>query len=347
MINPFSWITNSRAKSDLGIPIFEALKLHVATEGAPDSDALRPVISERIENLQTRLRTRLDRPSWGPITKKRQAPKPTDTHSWWQRLPLISRFFDPQPTDEFDEEYRAGENRPLNEIIARNLEESQRYKGFRWLYLGAVVFGLAVFALAMKVDYEIMNEFWTRALANEFFEVPSRLANSIVFKSSQVVIATIAFHFLLGLMGNWARAPLIIISFLLSVAMVLGFGLLNMGQTIPVEKFAAFSQVSMFQPVDNPFVELGIDVPTTTTVAPPPPGIVSVQGMQTVNSLSWIVAPAIVFLVVTAIGALALHGAETNIKNFVKARDYKNRRAHEREWRGLKLLQQDLNGTST
>jgi len=40
----------------------------------------------------------------------------------------------------------------------------------------AVILGMGVFLTALFVDYNIISEFWTRALSNEFGEVPPALA---------------------------------------------------------------------------------------------------------------------------------------------------------------------------
>ena len=59
------------------------------------------------------------------------------------------------------------------------------------MHVMAILVGILIFAGALFVDYTIVSEFWTRALANEFLELPGSLADSVGFKSLQVLFAAI------------------------------------------------------------------------------------------------------------------------------------------------------------
>ncbi|HIA55326.1 MAG TPA: hypothetical protein EYN91_25130 [Candidatus Melainabacteria bacterium] len=189
-----------------------------------------------------------------------------------------------------------------------------------------------------------MTEFWTRALANEFLEVPSSLANSILFKSFQVVIATIAFHFFLSLLGVRGRAMFVLLFFVLSVVMVAGFGFINARQAMPADELAILEQSPAAKALDDPFEKLGIvSSAEAAIISPPSSTVISADTIRSTQALSWFLSPALVFLVVTAVGALSLQVAESNVTNLVRARDFIRRRKREREWKTLKQSEKYLN----
>jgi hypothetical protein len=89
----------------------------------------------------------------------------------------------------------------------------------------AVLFGLSVFAAALYVDFHIINEFWIRALANEFLDnVNPTLLASAAAKSLQVLFATLAIHYLLTHIGNTGRKVYVVAVALLAAFMVLALG---------------------------------------------------------------------------------------------------------------------------
>ncbi len=119
--------------------------------------------------------------------------------------------------------------RPRDEdyVIARNMEKSRQIAHYRNLYVGAIVFTLGVALLAMFVDYHIIREVWTRALSNEFMQVPDSLKSSVVFKSLQVVFAVLIVHFMLKITGVYGRNTMIVAAFLLVLVMIGSLGYLN------------------------------------------------------------------------------------------------------------------------
>ena len=275
----------------------------------------------------------MDHPSWGPKGSKKAHEKASKK--------------------EFDQ-FRSGEEKgdaalvtgrfthedPDNLIrISQNLDQSERYFKFSWLYLGATIAGLLIMAGALFVDYQIMNEFWTRVLANEFMEVPASLTSSVISKSAQVIFATAAFHFFLGKLPEWGRTAYIVFFFALTVVMISGFGFLNANISMPEdpnEISITGNDTTADQPgLNDALVALGLAEPEAPTIEAAP--VVS-EGprrsqfmdfgyfIEDARPYVWMFVPGLVFLVVTAIGALALHMAEHNLQNFVKSLDYPGRK---------------------
>src|SRR6202012_5582731 len=116
--------------------------------------------------------------------------------------------------------------RDENYAIARNVEKSRQIAHYRWLYIGAIVFTLGIALLAMFVDYHIIREVWTRALSNEFMQVPDSLKSSVVFKSLQVIFAVLIVHFMLKITGVYGRNTMIVAAFLLALVMIGSLGYL-------------------------------------------------------------------------------------------------------------------------
>ena len=244
--------------------------------------------------------------------------------------------------------------------ISQNLETSRRYFNYSWLYLGAAIVGLMITAGALFVDYQIMNEFWTRILANEFMEVPEDLANSVVSKSAQVIFATAAFHFFIGKLPEWGRTTFIALFFVLTAAMITGFGLLNANISMPTDT----SEISLLgnsateeaPSLNDALVALGLGEPeeapvVTATPVSDEPRVSQFSGLgvlvEDARPFMWMFVPGLVFLVVTGIGALCLHMAEHNIQNFVKSLDYpgRNKRVNElNELRRFRAVVQNMPG---
>jgi hypothetical protein len=108
-------------------------------------------------------------------------------------------------------------------ILARQINGA----GSQLHSLIAVLFGLAIFAAALYVDFQIINEFWVRALANEFLDnVNATLLASAEAKSLQVLFATLAIHYLLTYIGHTGRKVYVVIVALLAGFMVLALGTL-------------------------------------------------------------------------------------------------------------------------
>lgn len=338
-------LIDSILEEELGFSVFTFLDEKLRGDGQAHVDLLKPIVSERIECLETRLQTPLDAPTWGPHTKNGVLPKFKEPRLWARIKAALGKTSDEHNKSKGQiTKAVLGNADPVGVTISRNLDQSERYFNFRWLYGLALILGIAVFLLAMAVDYQIMTELWTRALANEFLEVPASLANSILFKSFQVVIATIAFHFFLSLLGVRGRAMFVLVFFVLSAVMVAGFGFINAKQAMPADQLAIFEQSPAAKALDDPFKKLGIVSSAEAAITSPPSStIISAETMRGTQSLSWFLSPALVFLVVTAVGALSLQVAESNVTNFVRARDFIRRQKREREWKTLKQSEKYIN----
>jgi hypothetical protein len=179
-----------------------------------------------------------------------------------------------------------------------------------------LVAGLTVFALALIVDYAIISEFWTRVLSNEFMELPPTLADNVVFKSAQVVFATLALHYILKSVGRIGRGIFIGILALLTIVMLLGFGFLVAQSSLPEE--ATLFGVPVNERVagsstDATLAALGlIDADAARDTAPVNADAgapFTASDLRTYETLIWLASIGLVFLIVTGIGALSLHYA--------------------------------------
>ena len=109
-----------------------------------------------------------------------------------------------------------------SDIIMRNMEKSRQVAHYRPLYVVAAGLAIVIALLAMFVDYHIIREVWTRALANEFMQVPVALQSSVIFKSLQVIFAVLIVHFFLRITGDYAGNALIVTAFELAIVMIGG-----------------------------------------------------------------------------------------------------------------------------
>ncbi|HAH09653.1 MAG TPA: hypothetical protein DCL48_06090, partial [Alphaproteobacteria bacterium] len=96
-----------------------------------------------------------------------------------------------------------------------------------------ILAGLGVFIAALVVDYFIVREFWTWALSNEMGELQQTLRDSVIFKSLQVVFATMAIHYMLSNIGKTGRSLYTVFIFLLTIMMIVGIGTMWATNTLP------------------------------------------------------------------------------------------------------------------
>ncbi len=294
-------------------------------------------LDRKIISLRQRLVSELDHPSWGPKGSSKKAKRAEREEFDKLKAEAVS-----------EEEVTAFASDPAVEgpdnliKISQNLDQSERYFRFSWLYLGAALTGLMIVAGALFVDYQIMNEFWTRVLSNEFMEVPPSLANSVVSKSAQVIFATAAFHFFLSKLPDLGRTTFITVFFALTAVMITGFGFLNANISMPSDPESVMVQNATPEPtLNDALVAMGLAEPETPSV----PEVTESVALETHTSrfasfgyliedaqpILWMLVPGLVFLVVTGIGALSLQVAEHNIQNFVKSLDYPKRKRREEE----------------
>ncbi len=211
----------------------------------------------------------------------------------------------------------------MREQIARNYVQSQREARFVPFHLGAVLLLAAVALGAITVDYMIVSEFWTRALANEYLELPGSLSNSVAFKSMQVLFATVSAHILYESMGKFGRAAFVRIVFVLAVLMLLGVGLLLAQMSLP-NGIAATGDGGVGSSLGSALAGLGIATDGAQATADASSEINQMRGYQ---PYFWLGALGIVFLVVTGVAALCIHGAVEALRHVVHARDFKHRKA--------------------
>ena len=197
-------------------------------------------------------------------------------------------------------EHNGTELRHRAETLRRRIHGS----GASTHHISAIVLGTLIFVVALFVDYNIIHEFWTRALANEFMEVPPSLATSVTFKSLQVLFATLAVHYLISHIGHGSRVAYSLFIFALTALMVMGIGLLWANNSLPPgAKVFGFDVNQSAQQVDTFMKSLGVEPPKKPTVP------AEVKELKKYEIVIWLFSLGVIFLVVASIGAMALHTA--------------------------------------
>lgn len=183
--------------------------------------------------------------------------------------------------------------------------------GVRSQHVVGILAGLSLFVTALVVDFYIVKEFWTWALSNENGDLQNALRDSVVFKSLQVVFATMAIHFMLTNIGAVGRGIYATFIALLAMAMITGVGLLWATNSLPpgATLFGVDIHGSA-SAVNDTLRQLGLDAPA---VAPNGDGVLTGESIKTYQSLIWLSALSVLFLIVASIGALSL---EIAIRNF-------------------------------
>lgn len=207
--------------------------------------------------------------------------------------------------------------------ISRNYVASERQARFSSFYFLTFVTVAFVAVGALIVDYMIVSEFWTRALANEFLELPGALGSSVAFKSMQVLFATVAAHILYEQLGSFGKAVFVRIVFILALTMLLGVGVLLALMSLP-NGIAATSDGSVGSSLGNALAGLGISTEATQETQRAASEIDQMRGWQ---PMAWLASLGIVFLVVTGVAALCLHYAVDSLRRVFLARDFRHRRA--------------------
>jgi hypothetical protein len=311
-----------------------------------EMDTMTPAMRARLKaQLVERLKTPVDEPSWGPdwvrhgekVAARNQRSKGLLAH-------MLSRS--KKKDEDKDEEPAA---RPaLNDkdaddtaIIARNMEKSRQVAHYRPLYVAAAVLSLIIVLISMFVDYHIIREVWTRALANEFMVVPPALQSSVMFKSLQVVFAVLIVHFMLKITGAYGRNTMIAASFVLAIVMISGLGYLvaynNMEGGTSTAQQQQLHQSAQPNSIDQLFADgSGVQNASMTTAAPAAAdthdGVslglpkISKASLAHADSWFWFAFASVVFFIVTTVAALYMQTVENNVRNYHIALDYKHRR---------------------
>jgi hypothetical protein len=304
----------------------EAQKLaDMATMSAGTRARLRAQLIER-------LKTPVDKPSWGP-----------DWCHEGERVAgynqALERMGDRKKRNAVD--LADTDNAPVesdNAVIARNMEKSRQVAHYKPLYVCAAGLAFAIVLISMFVDYHIIREVWTRALANEFMVVPPALQASVAFKSLQVVFAVLIVHFMLKITGAFGRNTMIAAAFVLALLMISGLGYLvaynNMaGGTAPAQDQTAQSQ----NDTDSIQRLLATDTSVRIATVAPTAGRANdgvSLGLPKLSDASlahadrwfWLAFASVVFFIVTIVAALYMQTVENNVRNVHIAQDYRLRR---------------------
>jgi hypothetical protein len=311
-----------------------------------DVRAMTPAVRRRMEaQLTERLMTPPDPPSWGPDWIRRgekDAPRRGKAGSGF-----FKRIFNREDEDEAE---AATPDVPTDEdyIIARNMEKSRQIAHYKWLYVAAIGVTLAIAALAMFVDYQIIRgDVWTRALSNEFMVVPAALQSTVIFKSLQVIFAVLIVHFMLKITGVYGRNAMVVSAFALALVMIGGLGYLvaynNMlgGTSATLEHqqtdTAGGNSIDRLFQTNAP-VSAQSSIRNASATSEYSLGLpkLSQNSLANADSWFWFAFASVIFFIVTIVAALYLQGTENNVRNVMLARDYKHR---QRQFAQLHLLQ--------
>lgn len=193
------------------------------------------------------------------------------------------------------------------------------------MHVMAILVGLLIFAGALFVDYTIVSEFWTRALANEFLELPGSLADSVGFKSLQVLFAAIAAHFVFASLGPVGQKTFTRIVFVFALLMLAGLGFLLATMSLPAGSADTFGGTTS---LDEALAGLGLGGEgATVPAAPAAPGIAEEALSRDVHAVTWLASLGVIFLVVTGVAAIALHSAVRGFTHLVAVGEYRQRAA--------------------
>ncbi len=185
-----------------------------------------------------------------------------------------------------------------------NLKRRVYGSGAFFHHSSAIFLGLFVFLAALFVDYNIIHEFWTRALSNEFGEVPAGLANTVAAKSMQVLFGTLAIHYLITHIGHGGRIAYSLLIFAITAVMIIGIGLLWANNSLPAGSQVFGFDVNQSAQSVNEFMKgLGVKPPRAASVP------AEVKALKKYELLIWLFSLGVIFLVVASIGAMALHSA--------------------------------------
>ncbi len=305
-------------------------------------EAMTPAMRARLKaQLVERLKTPVDEPSWGPDWVRhgeRVAARNQKSKSLLARM--LARSKKPEDEEDAPKPARVLSDRDADDtaIIARNMEKSRQVAHYKPLYMTAAALALVIVAISMFVDYHIIREIWTRALANEFMVVPPALQSSVVFKSLQVVFAVLIVHFMLKITGAYGRNTMIAASFVLAIVMISGLGYLVAYNNMDGGTATAQQQHQSVQPnsIEQLFTSAGgvqsAAMTTPVVAADANDGVslglpkISRASLAHADSWFWLAFASVVFFIVTTVAALYMQTVENNVRNCHIANDYRHRR---------------------
>jgi hypothetical protein len=314
-------------------------------EMGPMTEAMRKRLKAQ---LVERLKTPVDEPSWGPDWV-RHGEKVAARNQ--KARSLFSRMFSRDGKKPNGGEAAEPAPKPMtnvreeddNAIIARNMEKSRQVSHYRPLYIAASILALCIVLISMFVDYHIIREVWTRALANEFMIVPPALQSSVIFKSLQVVFAVLIVHFMLKITGVYGRNTMIAAAFFLALVMISGLGYLvaynNMsGGTSAANDHQRAAPTQQENAIDRLFATDGgvqqaaLSAPAPAAASDSNDGVslglpkLSQASLAHADSWFWLAFASVVFFIVTTVAALYMQTVENNVRNVHIAHDYQHRR---------------------
>jgi hypothetical protein len=321
-----------------------------------EMETMTPAMRARLRaQLIERLKTPVDEPTWGPDWV-RQGERVAGHNQTLKKPGLFGRMRNKKPdepdTDSEADTSTANKRADDDEtIIARNMEKSRQVAHYKPLYILAAGAALSIVLISMFVDYHIIREVWTRALANEFMVVPPALQSSVMFKSLQVVFAVLIVHFMLKITGAYGRNTMIAASFVLALVMISGLGYLVAYNNMAGGTSTAQQQQQQTQPNDS-INQLFANEPggvqhaslaaTAPVAASASDGVslglpkLSQTSLAHADSWFWLAFASVVFFIVTTVAALYLQAFENNVRNYHIAHDYTHRK---RDFALLHLLE--------
>ncbi len=309
-----------------------------------DMEAMTPAMRARLKaQLIERLKTPVDAPSWGPDWVRhgeRVAASNQNRPGLWTRLTDRTR------RNQEKEDVQETPARVLGKaeaedaaIIARNMEKSRQVAHYKPLYVAAAALALAIVLVSMFVDYHIIREVWTRALANEFMVVPEALKASVVFKSLQVIFAVLIVHFMLKITGAYGRNTMIAASFVMALFMIAGLGYLVAYNNMAGGTATARETHQAAQPAPNPIDQLfaqdntgGVQRASMVSAPRIDDGVsiglpkLSETSLAHADLWFWLAFASVIFFIVTTVAALYMQTFENNVRNVHVAKDYQQRR---------------------
>ncbi len=223
-------------------------------------------------------------------------------------------------------------------VVNSHLAETNKITGKIALGLGALA-SFIIFLGALFADYAILSEFWTRSFMNEFLEVPPALVSSLWSKSLQVLFAAVAIHFLISRMTHFGRGVFISGIAVITVLLLISIGTLS-GQSTPRTDAATAEQQSA-ESVDETLAALGLAPAAEETTSDAEIAPVQVREGWFADTIGWFQNYAwdiwymSIFLVVTSVGALALHSAGQQGGRLFNLEDEETRRQQRFQLRRL------------
>jgi hypothetical protein len=300
--------------------------------------------STEFEHLRSRLLYPPERPTWGPKVARPSKPK-------WRLSNQFSSAAEARNPGQLSESDR--------HQIEANYEAHRRIFSYRPMYLFAAIFSAVVAVLALFVDYHIIaSDVWTRALADEFGVVPDSLRESVIYKSLQVVFATLAVHFLLKLTGGVGRFVMVVVVCLVTFAMIGGLGFVVANNNLAAGASGVRSVENENNQLGDALTQLGlkpaneagtIAIPSSAERAPGTDTAktgeqshggalvnLNLQDWFVFKSLPeewrknaqvnlWLIFVGVIFFVITTVSALYLQSAERNLRNVFDASAFKQR----------------------